>query len=70
MLVWGCAQSRQARKDSAIYSSFPPFVISVVFVVNLAHAIPLATLRLCEKHPADSRYSFGPARKDAKPAKV
>jgi hypothetical protein len=70
MLVWGCAQSRQARKDSAIYSSFPPFVISVIFVVNPTRAILLATLRLCEKQSSDRRCSLGVARKAAKPAKI
>jgi hypothetical protein len=44
-------------------------VISVIFVVNPTRANPLATLRLCEKHPADSRCSFGIARKAAKNAK-
>jgi hypothetical protein len=34
------AQSRQARQDSAIRSPFPPFVISVIFVVNPTRAIP------------------------------
>jgi hypothetical protein len=51
MLSRDCAQSRQARKDFAANSSFPPFVISVIFVVNPTRAIPLATLRLCEKPP-------------------
>jgi hypothetical protein len=45
-------------------------VISVIFVVNPTRAILLATLRLCEQHPADSRCSVGVARKAAKHAKT
>jgi hypothetical protein len=44
------AQSRQARKDSAANPTSPPFVISVIFVVNPTRAIPLATLRLRHLH--------------------